>query len=132
MNTLPTALVALVPTGYGPWPLVTDTYEVDPADQFSSVTWQIDPVVVYRLTDLPRLAEEARAAGVDPEGCFITIHLRVWGPTCYVKSEEDANRFRLAWAKEFNVTVDRARVGVNSPYISEDQRTMYRQVLATA
>lgn len=134
---------AHVPTGFGPWPYVGDTRDAKLVAKVNT-----DPKVYqdhervpgtyrgwtrcFRLTDLPRLAAQCRTAGVDPEGAFLTLFDAVWVPTVWVASEADANRLRLAWAREFDVTPAKATQSVDSPNIGADQRAMYQAVLDAA
>jgi len=129
------------PTGYGPWPYVNDTTGIEPIARVN-----MDPTALhhdceripgtyhgwtrcFRIVDLPRLADECRGAGVDPESVILTIFDGPYVPTTWVQTEEDADRLRLAWARAANVSVEHAQEGVTSPHISEDQRAMYQAIL---
>lgn len=139
LDTLMAALEARVPTGYGPWPSADDFRGVAPeAEVIRSYSYTRHDVerlpngcgwrAIYRMGQLPRLAEAMRKVGVDPSGVYLTMFDQ-WISTAWVESKEDADKLRLAWAREHDVTPESAERGVVSPHIGEDQRAMYQAVL---
>jgi len=143
LDDLMSELSALTPTGYGPWPYESDTRGV-PTVARAHYRWEASAfshpprlpsglgwTSIYRLTDLPRLAEECREAGVDPEGVYLSLFGWGYVPTCWVRTPEDADKLRLVWART-RVGLEQAARGVVSPHIGDDQRAMYRAVLAAA